>query len=236
MTTTPQPLGGTADGFRYPAPSRATRHIGVRCPFAMHATRVTGSDRMLECESGLEGRNVSALEARTDVRDVWEQPPALTYVDDDGEEKGHVVDQLVTLDDGSKYAMLVKPKRKVGTTRLERIRDLLAAQAPRDFADFYVIVNEDKLPRHRVSNGRLYATVRRYGPFSGDPDVATVLAAVDATDGTTTVGEVVERTGLGGRAFVALVRCVVDRHVAMVGDHAFDYPAPIRRLVDGVAR
>ncbi len=236
MNTTNDPVGGTTDRFGYPAASRATRRFGVRCPFSIHATRVTSRDRMFECESGLEGRNHLALMARTDVRDVWEQPPKLTYVDDDGNPKDHTVDQLVTLEDGIKYAMLVKPRRKVGSTNLERIRDLLAAQAPREFADFYVIVSEDKLPRHRIANGRLFDAVRRDGPFTDDPDVTTALAAVEAAGGTTTVGEVMECTGLAGRAFRALVRCAVDRRIAVVGDRAFDLPAPVRRLVDGPAR
>ena len=226
---------GVADAFRYPKPSRATRNWGVRCPFATRTTRITASDFVFECESGLEGRNVLALAARTDVLDVWDQPPTLTY-NDEGGEHDYTVDHLVTLVDGTKYAMLVKPASKVGTTNLERIRDLLAAQAPREFADFYVIVSEDKLPRHRVSNGRLFDTVRRDGPFTDDPDVQIVLDVMDAAGAPTTVGAVMDATGLGGRAFRALVRCVLDREVALVGDHAFDLPAPIRLFVRETAR
>lgn len=210
-------------GFRYPAPSRATRNWGNRCPFAMRGTMIF-NDRVVQCESGLESKTLDALAGRHDVVDIWEQPEELLYIDDEGKPRRHTVDFRVTMRDGTRYAVLVKPKRKAEACGLDRVRDLLAAQAPRAFADRYVIITEDKLPRHVVSNGALFSEVRAYGPFADDPDVEAVLAVVTEP---MTVSRAVELTGLAGQAFRALVRCALERRIRLVDDVRFDYAAVI---------
>lgn len=217
------PVGETADTFRYPAPSWASRGYGTRCPFAVRKT-LAYRDRVLECESGMEGNAVHAFLGRTDVIDIWEQPPHLTFVDDDGKKRKHVVDLLVTYEDRSRDAVLVKARGRIEATRLRRIRDLLAAQAPRGFADHYVIVSEDKLPRHLLANGRIFADVRMHGPHTGHPHVETMRGIVT---GPMTVSEAMSRAGLGGDGFRALLRCAVDRSVRLVDQVRFDLPAMI---------
>ena len=215
--------GESEPGFRYPGASRSTRNWGTRCPFAMRGTMIF-NDRVVQCESGLESKTLDALAGSSDVVDIWEQPAELRYTDDAGKPKKHTVDFRVTMRDGTRYAVLVKPKRKVEACGLERIRDLLAAQAPRTFADRWVIVSEDKLPRHVVSNGALFSEVRSYGPYADDPEVAAVLAVVTEP---MTVERAVELTGLAGRAFRALVRCALDARIQLVADVRFNYSAVI---------
>ena len=216
-------LGETPEGFRFPAPSRTTRNWGTRCPRATRETKIGLDDRLLDCESGLEGKAAAAFMGRPDVVDVREQPPALRYVDDAGDVQKHTIDLLVTMRDGTRVAVLVKPRVVADKHRLDRVRDLLANQTPRSFADRYVIVTEDKLPRSVVSTGQLYADVRRFGPNSDHPSVQAVLAVVTRS---MSVSDVVAEAGVG--TVRALARCVLDGNLVVEGGGALDHHASVR--------
>ena len=230
MAQAAYPVGEGPDGFYFPAPSRATRRWGTRCPRATRETKFGLDDRLIDCESGLEGKAAAAFMGRLDVVDVREQPPALRYVDDDGDVQKHTIDLLVTLRDGTRVAVLVKPRVIADRHRLDRVRDLLANQTPRSFADRYVIVTEDKLPRSVVSNGQLYADVRRFGPSADHPSVQAVLAVVTQP---MSVSAVVVNVGVG--TLRALARCVLDGVLIVEGGGALDHHASVRPL-DAVRR
>ena len=217
------PVGESPEGFRFPAPSRSTRGWGTRCSRSTRETKFGLDDRLLDCESGLEGRAAAPFRGRSHVVDVREQPPVLRFFDDEGEERKHFVDLLVTLRDGTRIAVLVKPRAIAHQCNLGRVRDLLASQAPRSFADHYVIVAEDKLPRSIVSNGQLFTDVRRFGPFSDDQSVQAVLAVVTQP---MSVSDVFVMAGVG--TFRALVRCVLDGNLVVEGGGTLDHGASVR--------
>lgn len=221
------PIGESAEGFRFPAPPQAARNFGSHSPRSMRGS-IPFDNRLIECESGLEAKTVYVFLGRSDVVDIREQPPRLRFIDDAGDECWHYVDLIVTFSDGTRYAVLVKPLAKVESSGLRRIRDLLAAQAPRSFADYYVIVSEDKLPRTLVFNGRKFADVRLHGPFSGHPDVRAMHRVVTQR---MTVAAAIERANLDGRGFRALVRCAIDGHVRLVGRTRWDSAAVVEPVV-----
>lgn len=199
---------GASDGaFRTPMPSPSSRHWGDRCPRATRATGVTRDGRVYECESGLEYRQVNGFLARADLASIREQPPELRFVWADGTPGRHTVDLLVRLRSGATYAVLIKPTSKVEASRVEEIRDLLAAQAPRSFANYWVVVSERDVPRHVVANGIIIEDVRLHGPDSDDPLVSRIAALVT---GRMTVAAATRLTGGGGEAFRALVRLLAD--------------------------
>ena len=198
---------GFNDAFRYPKPTLSSRHWGDRCPFATRTTFVSSGDRVLDCESGLEYRGANSFLARADVEGVREQPPSLRFIDADGQPQRHTVDLLVRMRDGTTYAVLFKPSSKIEAAQLVEVRDLLAAQAPRSFADFWVIVSERDLPRHVLTNGILMEDVRLHGPAAADPLVNRLAGFVGTR---MTVAAATNLIGGGGEAFRALVRLLAD--------------------------
>ena len=195
------------DAFSYPKPSPSSRHWGDRCPRAARATGVTRDGRVYECESGLEYRQVNGFLSRADVESIREQPPELRFMWADGSPGRHTVDLLVRLRSGATYAVLIKPTSRVEASRVEEIRDLLAAQAPRSFADYWVVVDERDVPRHVVANGVLIEDVRLHGPAPDDPLVSRVAGIVTRR---MTVAAAAQMVGGGGDAFRALVRLLAD--------------------------
>ncbi len=200
-------VDGAPDGaFSYPERSPSSRNWGDRCPRATRTTFVSSGNRVVDCESGFEYRAANAFLARADVESIREQPPELRFVWPDGIPGRHTVDLLVRLRSGVTYAVLVKPSSKVASSRVEEIRDLLAAQAPRSFADYWVVLSERDVPRHVVANGIVIEDVRLHGPASDDP-IVTRLAGI--VTGRMTVAAATKLAG-GGDAFRALVRLLAD--------------------------
>ena len=76
--------------------------------------------RIIEFDSKLEQRVLWLLLARPDVWDIREQPASLGYVDGAGKSRRHTFDFLVTLQSGRRYAVVVKPERRVCKSRFLR--------------------------------------------------------------------------------------------------------------------
>lgn len=203
----PNHHGATDGAYRDPMRSLSSRHWGDRCPRATRGSLVSSANRIVDCESGLEYRGANAFLARADVEGIREQPPELWFTDVDGERKRHTVDLLVRLRSGVTYAVLIKPAAKVKSSRIEEIRDLLAAQAPRSFADYWVVVSEQDLPRRVLVNGVIIEDVRMHGPASDDPLVSRIAGIVTTR---MTVAAATKLAGGGGDAFRALVRLLAD--------------------------
>lgn len=196
---------------RSPLPSRATRLIPARSRASLRGmltAHLPGHRRarIIAFESRLEEQVLLLLLARPDVHDIWDQPPAITYVDADGATRRHVFDFLVTLTDGARVALAVKPWAIAERTGFFRRFELIRAATPGSYAGDARLVSERDFRRDDALNAaRLHA-------FRGAPDPeadATVRDAV-GPDERLSIAEIWARTGLKGRAYRAAFRGIFD--------------------------
>jgi hypothetical protein len=213
------------DMCRSPAPSQASRVPSRRSKGSSRALDVGGSSpREIHCESGMEADFLTVMLARRDVVDVQEQPPTVTYIDEDGCQSDHTFDFLVEMQDGRKIVYEVKPFARAVK---HRWRDRIALIASQDegFADGYALVTEKNFPRDVVHNAELIRSVRRNGPEYDD----CIREIVFSVRGRVKIGDIVARSGLDGDGFRAVVRLIDAGELKLVGGGRIDYPAFVVR-------
>lgn len=138
--------------YRGPAPSRATRTISQRGKASLRGALVAklpafDHPRVIQFESALEYRFLCLMLVRDDVQDVWEQPPAVIYIDRNGRNARHVYDFLVTLKDGTRFAVAVKPMQRVRKRGFDLELERIAAATPLQFADHVLLITDEQIDR-----------------------------------------------------------------------------------------
>jgi hypothetical protein len=172
------------------------------------ANDTTGADpRCVVHESALEEKTTLVALSHPIVADLIDQPPAVSYTDEDGRARRHTFDYLVQLRDGRRVGIAVKPRGQAQRRNLSATLRRIAAQTPPSFAHAVVHVGEDKLPRDLVHNARLFHAVRR-DPAA--PEDARAAEYMSTLRGETTIGAIVNALGGGGPAFRATVRMIAD--------------------------
>lgn len=166
---------------------------------------VEARPRQIIYESNLERQTALLLLARNDLWNLWDQPPKVAFTDRRGQTAHHVFDYLAKFNGGRRVAIAVKPQ-----ARAERIgfRDTLArirTTLPPRFADEVVLVTENTLPAAAVHNAELLHMFRACPDSEADSIVGEMLAAQRQPF---RVADIVAESGLGGRAFRALVRSI----------------------------
>lgn len=161
--------------------------------------------RQIIYESDLERQTALLLLARNDLWNLWDQPPKIAFTDKRGRAAHHVFDYLAEFSGGRRVAIAVKPQ-----ARTERLgfRDTLArirTTLPQHFADEVVLVTENALPAAAVHNAELLHMFRARPDPEADSIVRDMLAAQRQPF---RVADIVAESGLGGRAFRALVRAI----------------------------
>ncbi len=166
---------------------------------------VEARPRQIIYESNLERQTALLLLARNDLWNLWDQPPKIAFTDRRGRTAHHVFDYLAEFNGGRRVAIAVKPQ-----ARSERLgfRDTLArirTALPQRFADEVVLVTENSLPAAAVHNAELLHMFRACHDPEADSIVKDILAAQRQPF---RVADIVAGSGLGGRAFRALVRAI----------------------------
>lgn len=100
--------------YRAPEPSRASRAVVRRSKASLRGSMIAklpafDRPRVIQFESMLEYRFLCLMLVRDDVHDIQEQPPAVQYRRADGNPTSHVFDFLVTLTNGDRIAVAIKP-------------------------------------------------------------------------------------------------------------------------------
>jgi hypothetical protein len=207
-----------------PAPTRAT---------LLPPTRSRGSarggfnfrDRAHVFHSGLERTVGYVLATRHDTLDLWDQPPAVTYVGDDGAEHRHTFDWLVTRGSGTKVAIAVKPKKRVESSGIQRVLALCAEQISSSFADELLLVTEKHITKAEKFNADLIHHVQR---MTYPDDDAVIDALIGDLKGIVTIGSLVAASELKGWGFGAAVRAIADRRLVLISPGRIDYETPVR--------
>lgn len=146
--------------YRAPEPSRASRDVVRRSKASLRGSMIAKlpafeRPRIIQFESMLEYRFLCLMLVRADVHDILEQPPAIHYRRADGSPATHVFDFLVTLINGERIAVAIKPAERV--VRRDFLTELrhVAAAMPKHFAHRIKPVTEDQLdPRAAAEAAR----------------------------------------------------------------------------------
>lgn len=189
-----------------PLPSRATRSIAKRSRHSSRGAVVADlpsqeRPRVIQFESKLEQRVLHLYLARPDIWDVWEQPPSVTYRDERGAIRQHVLDFLVTLRCGRRLAIAVKPLERVRRSGFLSELRALRKQLSKDVADDLILVTDQDFTKEEALDAERYLSIRR---GCGPDDLSEVAEAFRAPPPPKTLRELVERLGGGSTAFQSI--------------------------------
>lgn len=207
MTHTNDTIGPT---YRRPLPSRASRTPSARSRRSSrgHVPSKTEHDerpRVRHFESKREQEVLHLLLARRDVVDVFDQPPAISYVDSDGRRRTHTFDFLAVHRDGRRIAVAVKAAAIAARSNFRETLRLIRAATPLSFADQVVLVTEQSYTPAAARNAQKLHDFRRTPDREADD---RVIELIDCLTGSTRVAQLVEQASLGGRGFRAVFRAI----------------------------
>jgi hypothetical protein len=164
-------------------------------------------NRVLVFESHLELMVLLMLWMKMQVVQIIDQPPPVTYVDDFGEPHRHTFDFFITLADGTRIFIAVKPVAKLVSSGLPRKVELIAEQLEPGVADrIHIITDADFTYADRYNAVQMYECSRFPVPEHDeviDRITGDMLGAVKIAD-------LVDTAGLGGAGFRAVIRLITE--------------------------
>jgi hypothetical protein len=208
-----------------PLPSLSSRDLSLHSAISVHGyTFVDG--RKVWYESILERCLLLLARLRPDAVEVAEQPPAVTYIDDANRERSHTFDCRLTLTDGTRWLIAVKPSALVEKTGIDRIVQLTAEQILPSVADFVALFTEKMLSQVDLFNAEVVHMATR----DASPEDDAVLAkAIRRIKGEITIAALAEASGLGGCAYDAILRAVDAGALRLVEYGRLDFDAVLSR-------
>jgi hypothetical protein len=193
-------------------PSLSSRPISLHSAISVHGWDFFDG-RKVWYEAELELNFALLAKMRPDVSEVAEQPPAVTYVDDHGRERGHTFDFRLKLTAGSIGLVAIKPFALVEKTGIDRTVELIAEQIPPSRADWVLLFTDLDLSPIDLFNAQIINHARRDPWPEDDAAMAKLLRSLA---GEITIGELTANSGLGGYAFDAAVRAIADGRLNLV--------------------
>jgi hypothetical protein len=160
------------------------------------------------------------------VSDYLDQPPPVTFRWPDGRIGEHTFDALLTLGDGTRVAVDVKPKGKVVRSRILEVQRLIEEQIGKAFADVYLLRTEDHIHPDDVHDAQLLLRARRLACAASD---AVVAKLVSGLHGWCRLRDIVLASGIGGDAFNAAVRLIGDGALEVRDQTRVSYECFVRR-------
>ncbi|VDC26341.1 hypothetical protein [Pseudogemmobacter humi] len=161
--------------------------------------------RQIIYESNLERQTALLLLARRDLRNLWDQPPKVAFTDKRGQIAHHIFDYLAEFDGGRRVAIAVKPQARAERLGFRETLARIRADLPPHFADEVVLVTEKTLPAAAMHIAELLHMFRACHDPEADGIVGDLMAAQYRPF---CIADLVADSGLGGRAFRALVRAI----------------------------
>jgi len=200
-------------GIRLSDASRGDRktQVGSTQHFTGGGVFGDGPGARVGTESHLEKKALFVLSARPTTRNIVEQV-VFKWYDEDGEYHEHYMDLVVTQTDERVVGYAVRPSQRAGRkymTKLARIKEQAICQGV--VQDFRLFTERDVCPVE-LFNAELIHAVRRPDCFA-DPVLQDVTGA---SVGVTTIGDLVDQSGLDGMGFRAAVRLIKSGHLQMV--------------------
>ncbi|MGB0660932.1 MAG: hypothetical protein ACPGNV_12225 [Mangrovicoccus sp.] len=194
------PPTGTTAGLMFPARSRET----VR-GFTLARTPGDGHWRQFIYMSQGERETCLLLLAEPGLRNLWDQPRPVSFIDADGRQRSHRFDFLAEFTDGQRVAVAVKPSEQVERLGFQDTLKRIRHDLPMGFADRVYLVTEKERHPIEVLNADLLNQFRRNQDEEADATVADMVAELlDEV----TVADLIARSGLGDRGFQAVFRSI----------------------------
>jgi len=213
-------------GILLPSASLAERKVAVRSKghFCGHLVIGDHDERVIAVESHLEMNCALVLSARREVVELREQV-AFHWIDEVGRNRTHFFDFLVTLRDGSRIAIFVKPMRLSKKRKFVSEVRQIVPQMRSDFADRVVLMTDCDINPVELYNAELLHSVRL-----ADPDIDCIAeAAVANLQGAVTVADLVKAIAIPGQGFRAVVRLVRNHILELVQNERITPDALLRR-------
>lgn len=201
-------------GWIPPSASTASRRPSVRSKGSLRSFMVNhGDQREIVAESGIERDLAAVLCADRRIVHVEDQPPPLRLRIDDRQVR-RTFDFRVTMRDGRRIAIAVKPAAKIERSGIQTVIDQAENQAPW-FADRFMIVDETKVTRTMGNLAREILHARR---FKNEEHIAAVRAAIETVHGTLLIRDLVRLSGVGAPAWWAILYLIGEEELIHDGD------------------
>lgn len=162
--------------------------------------------------------------ARSDVVDVETQVP-LEWVDEHGKVRTHFFDFKLYHRDGTRTAVMVKPRRRLESERFLAEAHRIAAHVTPDFAEAVTLFTDEDVDPIELHNAELFHAMRARDP-EADAAMRRLLSSIG---GDMRTGDLVELSGLGARAFRATVRLIAAGALAPCAFERIDYDTFVTR-------
>jgi hypothetical protein len=208
-------------------PSVSSRLMTLHSAISVHGYLCIDG-RMTWYESILERCCALLARLRPDIVDIAEQPPAIAYIDDDGERRAHTFDFVFTTTTVGRVLTAVKPSALVAETGIDRIVELVAEQISPSIADVVSLFTEEWLTEIDLFNAEAVNLATRDEWPEDDAVVAKVIAKLKSE---TTVGDLVERSRLAGYGYDAVVRAIDAGKLRLVEYGKLDFDAVVAKPV-----
>lgn len=208
-------------------PSVSSREMTLHSAVSVHGYtfidgRITWYESMLERCAALLGR------LRPDIVEVAEQPPPVWFVDDEGVRRHHTFDFKFTTTAKGRVLTAVKPSALVAKSGIDRIVDLVTEQVSPAIADEVSLFTEELLTETDLFNAEVVNLATRDEWPDDDAAVAKVIAKLKKE---TTIGDLVDRSRLGGYGFDAVVRAIDARKLSLVEYGPLEFDALVAKPV-----
>ena len=190
---------------------------------------MTPADRQLRkfaYESVLEKRILLIMLLDPDVQDIWEQPTVLPYRNDRGVVRHHTFDFLVLTKSGEKLAIAVKPLEAAKRGRFDLELKQIARHMPPRFANRIVAITDQSFTWVEARNAEHLHHFR--WRIDLEADDRTERAAEELRT-SASIQDIVDRIGLGGRGYGAVMRQIAERRLRLVEHCLIDEDAIVVR-------
>lgn len=188
------------DHFPPTLPTLASRLPALKSRSSCRGFTIVGN-RVVVFESHLE--LIWMLAAMSEVATIIDQPPPVSYLDHAGVERTHTFDFLVTMRDGRRLFIAVKPAKRARKVRA--VANAIAAQLAAGIADEVHVVTDANFTRTERYNASLIAQCARFPVTEDDETIDRITARMT---GAVKVGDLVEISGLAGMGFRAIMRLI----------------------------
>ncbi len=195
-----RPPSPTVAGLMFPARSKLT----VR---GFTLAMMPAEQRWRQIISASQGERETCLLslAMPDLWNLIDQPKPVSFVDVDGRQKTHRFDYLAEFKNGRRVAIAVKPAERVERLNFKATLQAIRRDLPIGFADQVALVTERERHKVEVRNAELLNFFRRCSDEEADN---IVFDLINGLFGEVPISDLVEKTGLGARAFRAAFRAV----------------------------